>query len=131
MASLAERLELHSIPEPTSGCTLWTGALFPNGYGRVHTHRGSDRAHRAAWFVAFGEIPTGLLVRHSCNNPVCINPTHLKLGTDADNAQDRERARRSRHFKPTCKRGHPLTGGNVYSVPSYPSGRRCRACRKK
>jgi hypothetical protein len=64
-------------------CWFWTGATS-NGYGRFRR----VRAHRFAYEIAKGGIPPELLVRHLCGNKLCVNPRHLELGTNADNAQD-------------------------------------------
>lgn len=66
--------------------------LSPNGNG-YGVSKGLY-AHRVAYEVAFGKIPEGLVVRHKCDNRICINPEHLELGTQADNVRDmRERGR--------------------------------------
>lgn len=69
-----------------SDCQEWTGTRFANGYGRV----GNRKAHRVVWEEHHGPIPPGLLVLHHCDNPPCVNPDHLYLGTHKDNARDRK-----------------------------------------
>jgi hypothetical protein len=94
-ATLAERLECFSIPEPNSGCTLWIGSVTGTmRYGKV-SWKGKQRvAHRMAWELRHGPIPKGLYVCHRCDVPLCINADHLFLGTRADNARDmREKGR--------------------------------------
>jgi hypothetical protein len=68
-----------------------------NGYGKFGVPGGWDRAHRVAWRLVHGEIPKGMFVLHECDNPKCVNPNHLYLGTKKDNAQDRERRGRGNH----------------------------------
>jgi len=69
-------------------CWSWTGAMRPNGYGHWHAH-GTRIAHRAVWIEVLGPInPATLHVLHHCDNPPCVRPGHLFLGTDADNVQD-------------------------------------------
>lgn len=75
--------------DPTLGaCHLWVGKLTRDGYGACRV--GAEQlAHRAAWTLAVGTIPRGLLVRHSCDRRACANVGHLLLGTDRDNARDK------------------------------------------
>jgi hypothetical protein len=97
MSVLAERLEHYSIPEPNSGCLLWTAYANPAGYGVVCVpkKRATMLAHRAAWTVHRGPIPEGLHVCHKCDVPACINPDHLFLGTNDDNVADKVRKNRA------------------------------------
>lgn len=74
----------------TTRCWVWTGTSA-GGYGRFD----KMRAHRIAFMLANGLIPPGLLVRHKCDHPPCVNPDHLLLGTDMDNVRDaQQRGRR-------------------------------------
>lgn len=95
---LAERFESKYIPEPMSGCWLWTAAVDACGYGQLAmggTSHFALRAHRVAWTIYRGEIPIGLQVLHKCDNPPCVNPDHLFLGTHIDNMLDRDSKGRS------------------------------------
>ncbi len=74
----------------SDGCWEWTGAANRQGYGRIALGRASGprRAHRIAWELTHGPVPDGLWVLHHCDNPPCVRPDHLWLGTRADNARD-------------------------------------------
>lgn len=87
---LAARLEAYSIPEPNSGCLLWMGATR-GGYGRLGIKGNIKRgAHVVAWELHHGRpVPPGMDVLHKCDNPGCIEPAHLKLGTHQDNMDDK------------------------------------------
>jgi hypothetical protein len=76
-------------------CWEWTRKKA-RGYGRFDVRGWPVYAHRIAWVIAFGVIPDGLYVCHSCDNPPCVNPAHLFLGTAKDNMQDKVRKGRHR-----------------------------------
>lgn len=87
--SLAERF--WSKVEKTDGCWLWTGVIDKYGYGAITVHNVSKKAHRIAWELTNGPIPPGLCVLHSCiASRSCVALKHLRLGTHAENAVDRE-----------------------------------------
>lgn len=71
------------------GCWLWRGSIKPrNGYGHMHAHGKDYNAHRLAYELAKGPIPSGMEVMHSCDVPHCVNPAHLSIGTHLDNMRD-------------------------------------------
>jgi hypothetical protein len=77
------------------GCNLWTGYRNADGYGKVTVNRVQHSAHRLIFEAEIGPIPNGMVVRHKCDNPSCVNPEHLEIGTHADNASDRAKRGRS------------------------------------
>jgi hypothetical protein len=80
----------------TDGCWLWTGARRPTGYGAFNGPGGiTVRAHRYAYELAYGAIADDAIVCHTCDNPPCVRPDHLFLGTVQDNVADRQAKGRS------------------------------------
>lgn len=146
------------LVEKTEGCWLWKASLR-RGYGQFFIARGlTVRAHRFSYELHIGAIPDGMMVCHRCDNPICVRPEHLFLGTAKDNARDmiekgrapkvsfEERSRRARvaiaggarppvaRRRTNCAKGHPLTGDNVLRWAQRDrAGRRiekrlCRIC---
>lgn len=95
LARFLERIEV----DEASGCWNWTGSPNNHGYGiattrgLVETEKTQMLAHRVSWIVHKGPIPTsdcahGTVVRHKCDNRLCVNPDHLEIGSQADNVRD-------------------------------------------
>lgn len=96
------------------GCWEWNGTIANNGYGvftAKHLGIRSGLVHRYSYEYFKEPIPEGLLIRHKCDNPKCMNPDHLETGTYADNTRDMlERDRAAYWFKRTmCRNGHDLS----------------------
>jgi hypothetical protein len=94
MMPLTETLDrfTHTIPE--TGCHWYAGSQDRHGYGVIYRLAGGIKrswlAHRVSYERHKGPIPDGLHILHSCDNPSCVNPDHLRTGTQADNNRDRD-----------------------------------------
>ena len=83
---LSERLSLYSRDD--GSCRIWTGATDACGYGKVRVSGRTVGAHRAAYELANGRIPDGMVLDHTCRTPACINLDHLRLATTKENAEN-------------------------------------------
>lgn len=143
--------------EKGDGCWLWTASVNRRGYGKFKLRSYVQvSAPRVAWMLTNGEVPDGMFVCHTCDNPLCVNPSHLWIGTCADNNRDMmekgrhpsslrhplhvpggPRVRRSldrptkepRTPKTHCVAGHEYTLANTYNG-IHRDGRRYRLCRE-
>jgi hypothetical protein len=98
-AKTHKRFDANWTPEPNTGCFLWFGVQRNNrgGYGGFNVGGKMRLAHRLAWEWANGRSAKGQVVRHQCDTPECVNPAHLEIGTQADNARDRNMRGRHAH----------------------------------
>lgn len=84
----SQRIHFWSRVETTGPCWLWAGPTMTSGYGKATINRRTISTHRLAWEMVFGPIPKGLFVLHRCDVRICARPSHLFLGTHADNMAD-------------------------------------------
>ncbi len=121
---LQERFWTKVAPAEALDCWLWTATTTPVGYGHIKVDGRNKGAHRVAWELLRGEIPTGLVVDHLCRVRNSVNPWHMELVTSAENT----RRGIARCFGWTeCQRGHAYTPENTRY---YRGGRHCRECRR-
>lgn len=115
-----------------SGCLEWTGG-YNSGIG-IQWRYPSIRAFgkvwigsRLVWTLVNGEISSGMCICHKCDNPKCLNPDHLFIGTHSDNMKDKVLKLRDHNVvKQFCPKGHPYSGDNLYVNPQ--GSRKCREC---
>lgn len=118
--------------DKTGDCWVWTGSVTPRGYGTfflIHPHVRTG-AHQYSAMLHFGMFDRRLKVLHRCDNPPCVRPDHLFLGTMADNSKDMvSKGRHGRYnaFKTMCVNDHEFTEENTYL---YEGRRMCRQCRR-
>ncbi len=79
---------LQALPVTMEGCKLWNKWIEKNGYGRINVERKKWSTHRLSYHLFKGPIPSDMFVCHKCDNPKCVNPDHLWLGTSEDNMKD-------------------------------------------
>lgn len=116
------------------GCWEWTGKRGARGYGYYR----KVRVHRLSYWLEYGELPASLVVRHKCDNPICVRPDHLELGTQADNVHDMLRKGRGKcsrlAARTHCKYGHEFTPENTMPIVKkgqVTNGRQCRICKRR
>jgi len=122
--------------EKTESCWLWLGSFDTFGYGKLWVDGENITAHRYSYTLYKGEIPIGLNIMHSCDNPRCCRPEHLSAGTQKQNIYDAiAKGRFTQKMnggppKDFCINGHDLSDAkNIYMPPS--GKRRCQPCRAK
>ena len=140
LCDLPERIADKIQPEPNSGCWLWAGALYNNGYAQINGRSGSRIVYR----MLRGDFDSRLQLDHLCRTPACVNPWHLEPVTALENLRRIPARFRSGNSLPNrralesgemwtaeegyCTRGHLLVGDNLRIRPD---GRRaCRMCQQ-
>jgi len=114
-----------------NGCWEWTWNKDKDGYGLFHARPITQRAHRFSFYYHNGYLPDDMCVCHSCDNPSCVNPNHLWIGTVKDNNRDAMNKGRKippNRGKTICKRGHLYTEENTVNRKN--NARACRICLK-
>ena len=102
--------------DPKTGCWVWTGGSIALGYGVLMRHGTSRLAHRLSAADFYGPIPDGLCALHHCDNPPCVWPKHLYIGTRQDNMDDRMKRGKNNPAKGARNAGAKLTEQAVLSI---------------
>ena len=92
----------------TDTCWLWTANKNEDGYGAFYFNKKDRKAHRVAYELWNGEIPADMCVRHTCDEPSCVNPAHLLVGTHTENMRDKVERGRQR-TNPPLGENHKLS----------------------
>lgn len=117
--TIADRFWSHVKKGDGNECWEWMISRFRNGYGKFAVSREKTaKANRMAWELLFGPIPDGMCVLHKCDNPGCVRPDHLFLGTPADNARDRNSKGRQAIFRGESHSSSKLTDNDVRAIRS-------------
>jgi hypothetical protein len=112
-----------------NGCCKWTGCISPCGYGEFKISSKRALAHRVAWEMANGPIPSGLTIDHLCRNRWCVNVVHMEVVTSRENTLRGESPPAVNAKKTHCKYGHLLSGENVRLDKR--GHRKCKACDRR
>jgi hypothetical protein len=115
-----------SVSKRADGCWIWTGAIGSGGYGSVRREGRIWKTHGWAWFLEHGSVPAwsnhfDACLCHRCDNPACVNPDHLFVGTPSDNARDRNAKGRA-----ATRKGRS-NGRAILTPPQVLEARRLRA----
>ncbi len=137
-ATPQERILAHVKIDPITGCWVWQASCALNGYSQIGTKDGLYRGHRFSYEAFVGPIPEGMVLDHTCHTSECtvsnkdcphrkcVNPAHLEPVTEAENIA-RGNGGRYQREKTHCKRGHLLSGENMYIGTN--GARVCSMCR--
>lgn len=114
------------VSEDSTGCWLWTGPMFVEGYGRYNQSPGTRLAHRVAFEALVGQVDDGLVIDHLCRVRRCVNPAHMEAVTNVENVMRGMSPPAMNAAATHCKYGHPFDDENTYTAPD--GRRKCRTC---
>jgi hypothetical protein len=119
------RQRFNSFTKKIKECIVWTNYLDKDGYGSFYFNKKLRRAHRVGYYLAFGNIPKGMVIDHTCRNRACVNPSHLRCITKRQNSLENSNSVGAINAKKTfCKLGHPFNR-------KYGKQRYCSICQSE
>lgn len=130
MSIIIDRLLARTEIDRETGCWNWTGSRSNGRYGKFSVNNRTISTHRASYEAHRGPIPAGMLVCHRCDNPVCINPDHLFLGTDAENMADKMKKGRHRTPRGADVVTSRLTEADVIAIRSATGSKQSEIARE-
>lgn len=128
---LPQHMQDRIMPEPMSGCWLWTGGVSEGNYRQLDIKTKTKKAHRVVFFMLKGIKPTpGKVLDHICRVHCCVNPDHLREVTSAENTHYGESFAAVNARKTHCPQSHPYSGDNLlmFTYKGQPN-RVCRICK--
>lgn len=118
MSQFAKKFMSRVEFDPNAGCWLWAGPVTRKGYGQLWWNGTRQSAHRLSFETHVGPIPDEAHILHSCDTPCCVNPTHLRPGTNGENVADRVARGRSKSGQGRGEKNsrHKLTTSDVLEI---------------
>ncbi len=125
--TLTEKVDFYSVRDAATGCRLWQRHIIADGYGRMWWNGRLWLVHRAVYVDANGPVAADLKVCHTCDTPACSEPSHLFVGTDADNNADMMAKGRNRQVNGERQGLSKLTAAQVIDIRSSSVTQECLA----
>lgn len=127
---LDDRLDKYTYYDPNTGCWLWVGSLYKNGYGKLTINHKTYLVHRLTWKRERGDVPDGLELDHLRRQRACRSPYHLEPKTRQANVLAGAAPTAGVARTNICLKGHELTPDNIYWRPDG-KGRTCYTCARE